>query len=180
MEVGFWDAIVATEMAFSLVPEVLYAVDMVVGIDEKLGVIDPLVMKLGDIENIVGSKAIGVDNAVWTNTLAHYSHQCQGLGIRYDDGVYFPATLEQSKYRYLPARSATAFSLSRATEIAFINLNFAIEKGCFLRKLLNDYLAKLMKKQDRRIAIDPGQLSRRSRRDASHKLTHQVVLNTWE
>ena len=59
-----WDAVVAPEMTFRLVPEVLDAVDVVAVLGEELGVIDADVVEVRDIEYVVSLEAVCVDNAV--------------------------------------------------------------------------------------------------------------------
>ena len=58
-----WDAVVAPEMTFRLVPEVLDAVDVVAVLGEELGVIDADVVEVRDIEYVVSLEAVCVDNA---------------------------------------------------------------------------------------------------------------------
>lgn len=53
MEVSFWDPVVATHMPLGLVPEVLDAIDMVVRISEEFRVIDPVMMKLRDVQHVI-------------------------------------------------------------------------------------------------------------------------------
>ena len=64
MEVSFRYAVVAAHMSLSLVPKVLYAVYMAFFFDECFRMIDPDVVELRDIQHIVGSETVGVDNAV--------------------------------------------------------------------------------------------------------------------
>ena len=54
MEVLTRDAVVATQVALGLVPEVLDPVDVIALVGEQLGVVDPHVMELGDVEHING------------------------------------------------------------------------------------------------------------------------------
>ena len=59
-----WNAVVAPEMTFRLVPEVLDTVDVVAVLGEELGVIDADVVEVRDIEYVVSLEAVCVDNAV--------------------------------------------------------------------------------------------------------------------
>ena len=70
----FWDAIVAPQMALRLVPEVFNSVDVITLIGKLFAVIDAMVLKLGDIQNIVSSKAVRINNAVWFDALADNPH----------------------------------------------------------------------------------------------------------
>ena len=51
---------------------------------------------------------------------------------------------------------------------------------CFLGDVLDNDLAKLMEKQDRRVAIDAHQLRSSSHWNARHKLDYQSFLITWK
>ena len=59
--VGF-DAIESTQMAFGLVPEVLDSVDVVFLVGEQFGVVDAQMLELGDIEHVIGTERVGVDD----------------------------------------------------------------------------------------------------------------------
>lgn len=50
-EMGTWNTVVAPERALGLVPEVLYAIDVVVLVArERFSVVDPVVVELGHVE----------------------------------------------------------------------------------------------------------------------------------
>ena len=75
MEVCFWDAIISSQMSFCLAPKIFNAVDMIVCICEDMRVIDPVMMEFRDVEHVIGSKAVGVDDAVWENHPLHNRQQ---------------------------------------------------------------------------------------------------------
>ena len=64
MEVVFGDAVVFSHMPLRLVPEVLDPVDVVPLVREQLGVVDPQVMEIRDVERVVACQAIRVDDAI--------------------------------------------------------------------------------------------------------------------
>ena len=59
-----WDTVVAAEMTFRRVPEVLDAVDVVAVLGEELGVIGADVVKVRDIEYVVNLEVVCVGNPV--------------------------------------------------------------------------------------------------------------------
>lgn len=59
-------------MAFGLVPEVFDAVNMVAPIRKQLAMIDPKLMEIGDVEHIIATIAISVDDAVWLDFTGDY------------------------------------------------------------------------------------------------------------
>ncbi len=64
MEVVLGDAVVAAEMPFGLVPEILDPVDMVAALGKEFRVVDPDVMEVRYIENIIGPEAVRIDDAI--------------------------------------------------------------------------------------------------------------------
>lgn len=60
-----WNTVVFSEVTLGLVPEILDAVDMsMLAGHELLGVIDPMVMETGDIENVVDAEDVGEDDGI--------------------------------------------------------------------------------------------------------------------
>ena len=53
-----------THMALRLVPEILDTVDMVAVFSEELGVVDADMMKVRNVEHVMGSEAVRVDHAI--------------------------------------------------------------------------------------------------------------------
>ena len=52
-------------MSFGLVPEVLDTVDMIsFSIDKLLGMVDPMMPELGNIQHVVAGVSVGVNDAV--------------------------------------------------------------------------------------------------------------------
>ena len=71
------NAIIGSQVPLGLVPEILDPVDMVPLGREFFLVIDAVVVEFRDIENVVRSIAIGVDNAVGFDPLSDNTHQGQ-------------------------------------------------------------------------------------------------------
>ena len=69
MEVGFRYAVVAAHVSLSLVPKVLEAVDVTFLFDECFRMIDADVVELRNIQHIIGSEAVGIDDAVRLDTI---------------------------------------------------------------------------------------------------------------
>jgi len=64
MEVVLGDAVVAAETPFGLVSEILDPVDMVAVLGKQFRVVDPDMMEVRYIENIIGPEAVRVDDAI--------------------------------------------------------------------------------------------------------------------
>jgi hypothetical protein len=52
------------QVALCLVPEILDSVDVIMGIREEFGVVDPKMLEVRNIQHIVGLPAVRIDNAV--------------------------------------------------------------------------------------------------------------------
>ena len=75
-EVRIWGAVMTAQMAFGSAPELLDTIDRVAFIREQLRVIDALMMELRGIQNVVRTKAIGIDNAIGLNTFSNNPKHC--------------------------------------------------------------------------------------------------------
>ena len=58
------NAIETAQMALGLVPEILDPVNVVFAIGKPSSMVNPMVLKGGNIEHIVGDKGVGIDDAV--------------------------------------------------------------------------------------------------------------------
>ena len=96
MEVMARDAVILSQMPLGLVPEVFDAVDVVLVLDEGLGVIDAHVLKLRDIENVVGHEAVRIDDAVRLDRGSHNAEQSAGFCVGDHHRIDPAAALEQS------------------------------------------------------------------------------------
>ena len=72
VEVVLFDTVELTQMSFCLVPEVLYAVYMIVAICKELTMIDSVVMKARYVQSIVRLKGICIHHAIWLNVGLYY------------------------------------------------------------------------------------------------------------
>ena len=91
MKVLLFDAIKAAQVALGLVPKVLDAIDVVPVLGKARGVVDSPVMKLTNIECILGPERVGVNDAIGTHLLLNNWQQGLGPGIR-DNGRTHLAT----------------------------------------------------------------------------------------
>lgn len=89
-----WNAVVATQMAFRLAPEVLDSVDVVVALGKVLSVIDPVVLKFRNIKLIIGFVAIGIDNAIGLHVLSDKANQGFGSDIPWHRRMHFAGAFE--------------------------------------------------------------------------------------
>ncbi len=92
------DAVETPEMALGLVPEVFDPVDVVPIFHKSLRVIAADVMELRDVQHIVTTEAVGVDDAV----LVDREKRCR-LGIWNDHGMDLAALLQEPEHWNLAA-----------------------------------------------------------------------------
>lgn len=97
-------AVEATQMSRGLVPKVLNAIDLMPSLrDEDLTVVHAPMVKLRDIQHIVRSEAIRIDNTVWGHLLANDGQQRSRLGIRNNRRKYLPPRVNKPNTGTLPA-----------------------------------------------------------------------------
>ena len=105
VEVLLRNAVIASHMAFCLVPEVLDAVDMVCVVGKQFRMVDPHVVKLGYIQNVIGSEAVGVDDGIGPHLVPDDGKKRVRTGIWDDDDVDLAAAFEQAEHWHLACRS---------------------------------------------------------------------------
>ena len=123
----FRNAVEFTQMTFGLTPEVPNPVDVVLPICKTSTVIDAQVVKLANIQYIVGTVAISINHAVRPYLFPDNRQQGGRLRIGYGNGVNLTVTLQQSEYHHFSGCSATAFAFAAAAKITFICFYFAIK-----------------------------------------------------
>ena len=64
MEMVFWDAVVASQMTFGLLPESLNSVDVIPVFGKLFGMIDADMMEVRDIKDVISLEAIRIDDSV--------------------------------------------------------------------------------------------------------------------
>ena len=74
-------------MPLRLVPEILDTIDVIMVVGKELGMVDPEMVKVGHIQYVITSPAIGVDDTVRDDLSLDDRHQSGGCGIRNDLGV---------------------------------------------------------------------------------------------
>jgi hypothetical protein len=173
------DTVVAAQVALGLVPEVLDAVDVVALVGEQPGVVDAHVVELGDVEHIVAAEGIGVDHAVGSDLLADDRNKRVRTGICDDCDMDLALPLEQPEHRHLASRPASTLALAVTAKVALVHLDLASQQlgglGC---QGIEDHLAQLVIEQDRGVAVDAGNLGRRTRRRSRAEILDQFFLHT--
>ena len=94
-----------------LVVEFLDAVDLVLPVCKKLGVVDPKVLEVRNIQRIVALPAVGINDAVGNDFPLDDRHQGLGAGIRNDLRVDPSTTLQQTETGTFPVAPRPRFPL---------------------------------------------------------------------
>ena len=63
-------------MLLGLVPEVLNSIDVIVLVGKQFRVIDAIVMELSNVQNIMGSETIRVDDRIGLNSILYNRQKC--------------------------------------------------------------------------------------------------------
>lgn len=136
------DAVVASQMPLGLVPEVLDAINVVEVVREQLGVVDADMVELRDVQHVVGSEAIGVDDRLRPDLFANDRKKRSGRGIWDDDDMHLAAPFQQSEHRHFAPGATSTLALAMAAEIALVNLDLSAHQARVAGgQLLEDHLA---------------------------------------
>lgn len=100
--------------------------------------IDPHVVEISDIKRVVGSIAIGINDAIRLYVTDNNGNKRIRLRILDGNGVDTPAALQEAKDRNFASSTAPAFSFPHTAEIALIALNFPLQFNSFLAYLFED------------------------------------------
>ena len=84
-------------VTFRLVAEILDAVDLALLVCKELGVVDPKVLEVRNIQRIVALPAVGINDAVGNDFPLDDRHQGLGADIRNDLRVNPSTTLQQTE-----------------------------------------------------------------------------------
>ena len=90
-------------------------------VGEQLGMIYAEMMILRDVQHVVSSKAVSLDDRLWPNLLANYRKRRSGGGVWDDDDMHLAAPFQQSEYRYFPAGATPPLTLAVASEVALVD-----------------------------------------------------------
>ncbi len=167
-------------MPLGLVPEVLNAVDVAGLVGEALRVVDAQVMELGNVQHVIGRKAVGIDDGIGPDLVANDWEKRVGTGVWDHDGVDLAAPLQQPEDRNLAGGGEAALAFPRPAGIALVDLDLCGQQfRRFGRSALGDALSQPVEEQGRRMPVDPGQRGGRPRRRAGDEMLDQLVLDTW-
>src|SRR2546426_12746243 len=131
MERATRDAVVAAEPTLGLIPEVLDAVDVLSPVGEVLRMVDAYVMKLRDIQHIVGRMAISVNHAVRPYFSPDNRQESFFCGVCGRQRIHFTAALEQTKHGNFSSLPTTTPALAHATKAKLIHFNLPSKRDGF-------------------------------------------------
>jgi len=129
------------QVTLRLVPEILDAVDVVLLVCKELGVVDPKVLEVRNIQRIVALPAVGINDAVGNDFPLDDRHQGLGAGIRNDLRVDPSTTLQQTENRDFSRSTTAPLSFAATAEIGFIHFDLAADNHfAILLKVIGDDL----------------------------------------
>jgi len=173
MEVVARDAVVFAQVSLGLVPEILDAVDVVaVAGNEGLLMIDAMVVKTGDIKDVVRPEGIRVDDRIRLYFGLYDRQQRYPADVGNHLGVDATTSFEDPEHGHLAARAAATFALAHAAEIALVNLDLAVDRTFILDARCDD-LAQSVIKQRGGVLVDADQFRRRAGRSSGDKMLAQ-------
>ena len=89
--------------------------------------VDTVMDKTAYIQLVIAAQAIRVNNAVRHDFLFDNRHQSIGLGIIYNNGIDPSVAFQNAKDNHFSCRAATTSAFTPSAEIAFVQLNKALE-----------------------------------------------------
>ena len=88
------DAIETAQIALGLVPEVLDPVDVIDFICEQFRMVYPHVVELGNVQHVISSEAVCVDDRIWPYLVSDNWKKRVSTGIWNDHDVNLAAPLQ--------------------------------------------------------------------------------------
>ena len=76
-------AVIAMHITLGLVPEALNRLTVIDALDEQFRIVDPAVMEIGTVQNIIGTEPVGVDDGSRPQPVPHDwgKRVCTSLGM---------------------------------------------------------------------------------------------------
>ncbi len=114
-----------THMSFGLVPEVLDPIDMIASIGKEFRVINAVVFKVWNIQDIVPCPAVAIDDAIGFDFVFHDGHERLTFGIRNDLCVNPAATFEDTENWNFTRCATSTPAFSYTAKITFIDFKLS-------------------------------------------------------
>ncbi len=91
------NAVVAAQMAFCLAPKILDPIDVIMAFGKALSVINPMMLKFGNIKLIIGFIAVSIDDTIGLHMLPDEANQRLGSAVDWHRGMHLTGALKQAK-----------------------------------------------------------------------------------
>ena len=101
---------------------------MFLTVGKFLGMVDAVMDKTAHVQLVVAAQTIGINNTVRHDFLFDNRHQSIGLSIIiYDNGIDPSVAFQNVEDNHFPCRTATTSAFTPSAEIAFVQLDRALE-----------------------------------------------------
>src|SRR5713101_1346226 len=134
---------ITAEPTLGLIPEVLDAVDVLFPVGEVLRMVDAHVMKLRDIQHVVGRMAVGVNHAVRPYFPPDNGQESFFSGVGGRQRIQINAALEPTKHGNFSSRPTTSRALAHATKVTLIHFNLPSKRDGFGLQLFGNHQTDL-------------------------------------
>ena len=129
------------QVTLRLVPEILDAVDVVLLVCKELGVVDPKVLEVRDIQYIRARPTVGINDAVGDDFALDDRYQGSRPGVGNDLRLNPSTTLQQTENRDFSRSPTAPLSFAATAEIGFIHFDLAADNHfAILLKVIGDDL----------------------------------------
>jgi len=132
-------------------------------------------VEFGEIEDVVGAIAVGVNHGIWDDFLTDDGEQGVSADVRDHHGVDFAAALEDAKDGRLAGGATTTFAFANPAEVALVGLDETVDRQTGV-ELVGDDLAQPLEEVGGGFSVNPDQIRSGSRRDAANKKLSQPIL----
>ena len=119
------DTIKFPQMSLRLIPEILDSVDMIFPLGKQGGVINPSMMKRGNIQRVIALQGVRIHHTIGHHFLMNDGKQGLGFGIRNDTGVDFAFALQKPEYRHFASSASAALPFPHAAKITLVGFHLA-------------------------------------------------------
>ncbi len=97
--------------------------------------VDPVVVELRDVENVIGGITISIDNRIRNDSLPDDGKERVFADVGDHHGVDLAAAPEDAEDGDLPGCAAPAFAFPNAAKIAFVHLDEPFDRQAILQSL---------------------------------------------
>ena len=152
---------------------------MVPAVGKFLGMVDAVMDKTAYVQLVVAAQTIGINNTVRHDFLFDNRHQSIGLGIIHHNGIDPSVAFQNAEDNHFSCRTATASAFTPSAEIAFVQLDGALENliGSQGQMMADDH-TDFAVEQDGGVGLNAQNIGSGTGSNLEYKKFEQFLLNS--